>query len=708
MSKWYSLHIKNEILLWFFVVSIVPLLFLSLFYFINLKSDVEINTEKHLTEILDKKADTTETYVAMLHNQLDVMAMLPKTKELLQSYGTEFAHNKSNNVHDVNPFFESLCKKYGFYDLFLISTNGDVLYTLKKESDLYQNLLSGPLSDSALSWVFQNSKSTLNTQMSTFEYYTPSKSKASFISIPLFDGNKTLGIIAIQISETKLFEKILSYDDLGESGEIVAGYLDKDFNVVSAMPLRHFPNSFKDNMILQSSDSKEKNAPVKDAVLGNYGTSIATDYRGAKVFAAWKYIPSLRWGMNVKIDYDEIMQPIYNRMLVNALILFFVVFFISLAIILVTKHVIDPIETLIAKVRNITTKGEFKPSQNTQEIKLENEIGTLTESFNIMSQSLYESQEIIKNYATELEIKIEMRTQELKNSKNSLQEINEKMKKHIDIIDKYVITSSTDLSGVITEASEAFCKISGYSKAELLGKKHNILRHPDFDSSIYKDLWHNITQGKSWLGEIKNQKKDGSYYWVNIIVAPTFDKNGKIDGYSSIRQDITDKKRVEELAVTDQLTKIFNRLHLENSFKQEVDRAKRYNATFSVILLDIDHFKAVNDNYGHDVGDEVLVGVVNILKQNIRATDILGRWGGEEFLIILPQTDMNEAKYLAEKLKSEIEHHTFDTIGSKTCSFGISQFRVEDEDSKMVVKRADNALYSAKNSGRNRVIVSQE
>ena len=123
MSRWYALHIKNEMLLWFFIVSILPLLFLSLFYFINLKSDVEANTEKHLIEILDKKADITQTCVDMLHNQLDVMSMLPKTKELFNSYEMEFAHNKSNNVHDVNSYFEGLYKKYGFSLLNFLSRN---------------------------------------------------------------------------------------------------------------------------------------------------------------------------------------------------------------------------------------------------------------------------------------------------------------------------------------------------------------------------------------------------------------------------------------------------------------------------------------------------------------------------------------------------------------------------------------------------------
>lgn len=706
MSKWYSLHIKNEILLWFFIVSILPLLFMSLLYFFNLKSDFEQNTKKYLTQILNEKIDITKNYIDSLENQLEMIAILPKTKEILRASKAEFIQNKLSNKYEKNPFFESLLQQYGFYDIFLIDLDGNILYTTKHESDIYTNLIYGTLNESGLAWAFKNSKSFLNTEISTFSYYIPSKSKASFISTPIFDEKKMVGVLAIQISEKKLFDMIISYQGLGESGEVMAGYFNKNENVIAAVPLRHIPDAFKNDFVLQFNDSQKENIPVKNALLGNSGADIAADYRGVKVFAAWKYIPVLRWGMAVKIDYDEVMQPVYNRALINILILFFVILFISVAIIVVTKHIIDPIQILITRVKNISQGKVETPSY--EEIDLDNEIGTLAKSFSIMSKSLYDSQEIIRNYATELETKVEVRTQELQTSKNELQEINKKMKKHLDVIDKYVITSSTDIDGVITEVSDALCKISGYSKAELVGKKHSILKHPDFESDIYKDLWSNISHGRSWYGEIKNQRKDGSFYWVDVIVAPTFDKNGVIDGYSSIRQDITDKKRVEELSITDQLTKIYNRLHLENTFKKEVDRAKRYKTLFSVILLDIDYFKSVNDNYGHDVGDEVLIEVVNILKQNIRTTDILGRWGGEEFLIVLPQTDALKGQHLAEKLRVEIQNYTFNKIGKKTCSFGISQFKPEDEDSKEVVKRADNALYEAKNSGRNKVVLSHE
>jgi len=296
----------------------------------------------------------------------------------------------------------------------------------------------------------------------------------------------------------------------------------------------------------------------------------------------------------------------------------------------------------------------------------------------------------------------------LRNALNRALEKSQQYAKTIEsqmaLIDKNIIISRTDLDGIITEVSDAFCNISGYRKDQIVGKKHSIVRHRDTPKSLFVKLWETIINDDMWQGEIKNRSKNGSFYWVDTLIYPIVDNFGDKIGYTAISQNITDKKRVEELSITDQLTQLHNRMYLENSFHKEIKRAKRYNHSFAVIMLDIDHFKEVNDTYGHDVGDNVLITISKVLSEHIRETDILGRWGGEEFLILSPHTNNSEAYALAEKLRVTIETYPIDIIGHKSCSFGVSMFDLRDETFKEVVKHADEALYIAKNSGRNCVV----
>jgi diguanylate cyclase (GGDEF)-like protein/PAS domain S-box-containing protein len=269
--------------------------------------------------------------------------------------------------------------------------------------------------------------------------------------------------------------------------------------------------------------------------------------------------------------------------------------------------------------------------------------------------------------------------------------------------DKYVIISATDLKGVITYVSKAFCEISGYTKEELIGKDHNIVRHPDTPSSILQEFWKYLHTGKVWSGEIKNKAKDGSIYWVLMNVEAILNEEGTTVGYRSIQQNITNKKYAEELSITDQLTQLYNRGYLDKILDKELNRFGRYGTPMSVIMIDIDYFKEVNDLYGHLTGDMVLIELAQILKSNIRSTDTLGRWGGEEFMIICTQNTLSEAAQLAEKLRLAIASYSFPRIGRKTASFGVACVR-SNENGLGLIQRVDNALYKAKELGRNSVI----
>ncbi|ARU47679.1 sensor domain-containing diguanylate cyclase [Sulfurospirillum diekertiae] len=276
------------------------------------------------------------------------------------------------------------------------------------------------------------------------------------------------------------------------------------------------------------------------------------------------------------------------------------------------------------------------------------------------------------------------------------------LEKYLQIIDTHVIISSTDTDGIITEVSEKFCQISGYSKEELIGKSHHLVRHPDMPSTLYEEMWTSLKKGIPWYGEIKNRSKKGVDYWIEAIIAPRYNEEYQLIGYTAVHHDITDKKRVEELSITDRLTGLYNRLKLDELFAYHLSIVKRHQTSFSIILLDIDKFKLVNDTYGHQVGDSLLQAIATLLKRNIREEDAVGRWGGEEFLILLPETKSDAACLLAEKLRRLVEAENFEYAGNRTASFGVATYHANDDETSMVA-RADEALYRAKEKGRNRV-----
>jgi diguanylate cyclase (GGDEF)-like protein/PAS domain S-box-containing protein len=284
-----------------------------------------------------------------------------------------------------------------------------------------------------------------------------------------------------------------------------------------------------------------------------------------------------------------------------------------------------------------------------------------------------------------------------------LNEAMEKINAYQRIIDKNVVTSSTDMDGRIINISTAYCDLTGYTSAELVGQTHSMVRHQETSAEFYANMWTQLTQGHVWRGEICNRAKDGQDFWLRQVITPEFGKNGVISGYTAIGTDISDKKEVERLSVTDRLTGLYNRHRLDEVLIQDFDRFQRYSQPFCIILLDIDHFKRVNDDFGHQAGDQVLVDLADILHNNSRKADTVGRWGGEEFLVICPATSRKKTMILAEKLREKIEARDFPVVGSITSSFGVAEIKNGDE-VKNLISRADKSLYKAKNEGRNRVV----
>lgn len=258
------------------------------------------------------------------------------------------------------------------------------------------------------------------------------------------------------------------------------------------------------------------------------------------------------------------------------------------------------------------------------------------------------------------------------------------------IFDKNVCSSQTDLDGVITNVSQAFCALSGYSKEELIGREHNVLRDKETSLETYKDLWITIASGHTWRGELKNRKKDSTEYWINAVISPLFDEEKNIVAYESVLQNVTLKKilqsfnaKLEEevakktatlkkLANTDKLTGIYNRLKIDEELSKNLNYYKEHGEIFSIILMDIDFFKLVNDTHGHQVGDTVLKELTKEIKKSVRASDTFGRWGGEEFMLICSNTSLQNGYNIAQNIRKSIESYKFSRVSNVTISVGVA------------------------------------
>lgn len=191
---------------------------------------------------------------------------------------------------------------------------------------------------------------------------------------------------------------------------------------------------------------------------------------------------------------------------------------------------------------------------------------------------------------------------------------------------------------------------------------------------------------------------------ICFVIYREFSQKKYKQNMSELLAEVEQKNALlKRLSITDKLTGLNNRIKIDEVLNSNLHMFERYDNVFSVILIDIDHFKKVNDTYGHPVGDEILKDFAKILKTNARITDVVGRWGGEEFMIIASETDSFGATQFATTIKKSINEHEFPKVGKITASFGLSQISIGDniED---VVNRADLALYNAKESGRNRVV----
>lgn len=318
-------------------------------------------------------------------------------------------------------------------------------------------------------------------------------------------------------------------------------------------------------------------------------------------------------------------------------------------------------------------------------------------------------------YRNHLEYMVEQRTFELEQEIKKRKEVEEQLRLLATTFETHEAIVITDAKAQILRVNKAFTQITGYSAEEVVGKKMNLLKSGRQADGFYNDLWHQLLKTGRYEGELWNRRKNGEVYPECLTITAVKNDEGFTSHYVGILSDITTQKNAEreiqQLAFYDPLTSLANRRLLLDRLKQELISAKRNNTFGYVIYLDLDEFKMLNDNFGHHIGDELLIQVAQRLRTALRKEDTPSRLGGDEFVVLIhaEETDLeqatNNALLIAQKIRqqinrpyliSDIEHHF-------TSSIGVAMYPTIAFSPEEVLQQADKAMYQSKHQGKNTI-----
>ncbi len=267
----------------------------------------------------------------------------------------------------------------------------------------------------------------------------------------------------------------------------------------------------------------------------------------------------------------------------------------------------------------------------------------------------------------------------------------------------------SDSNNNIISINPAFSAVTGYTESEILGKNPNILSSDTHDKSFYKEMWSDIQRNGYWNGEVFNKRKNDEIYIQELKINTVVNSKGVLDHYVALFSDVTEKKKSEEIIIKqanfDALTHLENRRMFKIHLEQEIEKSVISKKPFAVLFIDLDHFKDVNDSLGHDFGDTLLVEASLRIKKEIGKADVLARFGGDEFTIILPEiTERLDVDHIAQNIIDSLSKPF--VLGEDkvylSASIGITLYPLDAKNGSELLTNADQAMYQAKNTGRSR------
>ncbi len=539
------MNIRARMLIAFLVATLFSVGALSIIAFKNSSDSIKQEVEAALNSVIEEKVAHIYAYINKKEQDVMLSATQPIIAEALSQLTLAFkqGHNSEKYLaknREYRVYLQQLKERLNGYELFLISPNGDIVFSVLNESSFSSNLYNGPYQSSQLAMSFKKASRLLETQVSQFKPFSPSQwqgpivqgqvertsdnnrygkeTHSAFIAAPVFRGEQLLGVLATQLNSNDYYHLASDYTALKKTGEIVIGKQVGNTALIIA-PLRSDPDAAFNLQFQMGSDT----APIlKKALNGEKGSGLSTDYKGNAILAAWRHIPELQWGIVVKIDTDEAFYAA-NRLKIEFAITGLIIVLLASMIALYFSHrLTSPILKLV-KSTEAMMKGDL--SQDI-ESHSSDEIGRLAKSFNLMLK-------VRRHHISQL-------VDSANRSKKALDDL----ANHKFVLDQHAIVAAADVKGTITFANNKFAQISGYSIDELVGQNHRILNSGTHEPIFFEEMYDAISKGEVWQGDICNKAKDGHLYWVYTTIVPIM-KRHKPESYIAIQNDVSERKKLE-------------------------------------------------------------------------------------------------------------------------------------------------------------------
>ncbi|MCP5079855.1 MAG: response regulator, partial [Psychromonas sp.] len=558
----------SSLIFWFLLLSLVPMIITSWINHQQAKQSLISETEAKLYQSSESSYKFIINWFEYRVMDINAQAHAQVNIKLVNQITTGWKKSKKPLKEDVNSSdwllrvdglhndLINLSNNYDYiYDLFLIDTKGNILFSAKNEQDLGENLINGSLSNSKFAKTVYSTINNGSIQFSDIERYPPSTNQlAGFLTAPIIDDTgELIGVFAMQLRLDRIFERMMHQDDVNSSS---THYL-----VASDGLLRTPVSDDLDSVLIQKISSKqfklwqtehdegEQPDAQKETVFEYIGPN------GNKVFGVHQsvLVNNVRWVLISEIDSEEVLKTSDEMAQTVIIILLFSIVIIIFIVILLAKRITNPLQKLSQASHNVALGKENQQV----DIETDNEIGKLAAEFNNM---------LNKQHQTELEIN---RSNE--QLRNALSELSSQQY----ALDQHAIVAITDTTGTIVFANDKFCEISGYKHEQLIGKNHRLLNSGYHSKSFFTEMYQTISRGLVWHGQMCNRDHNGAIYWVETTITPYKDENGTVQQYIAIRTDITKQKEFEQeqqnrLKVAAIKLAITNTLSRGNSFKQQL------------------------------------------------------------------------------------------------------------------------------------------